>query len=79
MLASNTKTDNSLIISYSFLTTLSDHVTNAELTEAFNTAMKLSKRSFRESNTSHNSTWMDQSGVENLPYEEPPPPQLDDD
>lgn len=55
-----------------FLTALSDHLTTAGLTEVYNTAME---RSFRESDTSHNSTLrMDQSSVQDLPYE-PPSPQ----
>ena len=79
VLASKAKTDDSADNSDAFLTALSDHLTTAGLTEVFNTAMERSERSFRESDTSHNSTLrMDQSGVENLPYEEPPPLQLDD-
>ncbi|XP_045031399.1 uncharacterized protein LOC116925408 isoform X4 [Daphnia magna] len=57
-----------------FLTALSDHLTTAGLTEVYNTAMERSERSFRESDTSHNSTLrMDHSGVQELPYESPPP------
>ena len=78
VLASKAKTDDSADNSDAFLTALSDHLTTAGLTEVFNTAMERSERSFRESDTSHNSTLrMDQSGVQDLPYEEPPPPQLD--
>lgn len=61
-----------------FLTALSDHLTTAGLTEVYNTAME---RSYRESDTSHNSTLrMDQSIVQDLPYEPPPlqdVPQVD--
>lgn len=68
--------NNSADNSDAFLTALSDHLTTAGLTEVYNTAME---RSYRESDTSHNSTLrMDQSGVQDLPYEEPPPPQVDD-
>ncbi|KAI9556589.1 hypothetical protein GHT06_016379 [Daphnia sinensis] len=57
-----------------FLTALSDHLTTAGFTEVYNTAMERSERSFRESDTSHNSTLrMDHSGVQELPYESPPP------
>ena len=79
VLASKIKTDHSADNSDAFLTAMSYHLTTAGLVEVFNTAMERSERSFRESDTSHNSTLrMDQSGVENLPYEEPPPLQLDD-
>lgn len=60
-----------------FLTALSDHLTTAGLTEVYNTAMERSERSFRESDTSHNSTLrMDRSSVQDLPYEPPPPQEL---
>ncbi|XP_046634957.1 uncharacterized protein LOC124314010 isoform X4 [Daphnia pulicaria] len=67
-----------------FLTALSDHLTTAGLTEVYNTAMErgASERSYRESDTSHNSTLrMDHSGVQDLPYESPPPQDVlrDDD
>lgn len=67
-----------------FLTALSDHLTTAGLTEVYNTAMERgqSERSYRESDTSHNSTLrMDHSGVQDLPYESPPPQDVlrDDD
>jgi hypothetical protein len=57
-----------------FMTALSDHLTTAGFTEVYNTAMERSERSFRESDTSHNSTLrMDHSCVQDLPYESPPP------
>ena len=64
VLASKIKTDHSADNSDAFLTAMSYHLTTAGLVEVFNTAMERSERSFRESDTSHNSTLrMDQSGV----------------
>lgn len=59
-----------------FLTALSDQLTATGLTsgaDVFNTAMERSERSFRESDTSHNSTLrFDHASALELPYESVP-------
>ena len=72
------KPEDSADNSDAFLTALSDHLTTTGMTEIFNTAMERSERSFRESDTSHNSTLrMDTSAVQDLPYESAPSPKRD--